>query len=89
MEFRKLFKKDTHYVVTEHMIKEFYFKKEAMRRNILLNTFDANKKSLVITNASGHGFGHILLQQKEDGSLSSKPKHWTMTGWCRRTLAGF
>ena len=51
-----------------------------MGRNILLNTFDAKKKSLVITNASGHRFGHILLQQKEDGNLSSKPKHWALAG---------
>ena len=60
------------YFVTNDMIEEFELQKAAKGRNILQNSFDVNKRSLVVTDASGDGFGHILLQQKEDGSLAAR-----------------
>ena len=38
---------------------------------VLLNSFDVNRRSLVITNASGDGFGHILLQKKNDNQFEA------------------
>ena len=45
---------------------QFESAKRAMGDSILLNSFDVTGKSLVITDASGDGFGHTLLQKKED-----------------------
>ena len=48
------------------MEREFEAAKKAMGNNILLNSFDVNRRSLVITDASGEGFGHIHMQKKND-----------------------
>ena len=61
-EFRKLLKKNVTFMVTEKMMKEFEAAKVAMGNNILLNAFDVTKRTLAITDASGEGFGHILMQ---------------------------
>ena len=57
-------KKNVTFTVTEKMRKEFEAAKEAMGKNILLNAFDVNRRTLVITDASADGFGHILMQKK-------------------------
>ena len=41
------------------MKEEFESAKKAMGNNILLNSFDVTRRSLVITDASGQGFGHV------------------------------
>ena len=48
------------------MKEEFETAKEAMGNSILLNSFDVNKRMLVLTDASGDGFGYILLQRMEN-----------------------
>ena len=48
------------------MDNEFEATKEAIGKNILLKAFNVNRKTLVVTDASGDGLGHILLQKKED-----------------------
>ena len=72
MEFRKLQKKDTSFEVTAKVKEEFESAKKAIGVNILLNSFNVNRRSLVVTNASGDGFGHILLQQKEGGEVLAR-----------------
>ena len=54
------------------MIGEFESAKEGIGKSILLNSFDVNKRVLVVTEASGDRFGNILLQQKKDGSLEAR-----------------
>ena len=56
--FRKLLKKGEPFIVTENMDEEIKADKKAMADNILLNVFDARRRTLVIINASGEGFGH-------------------------------
>ena len=63
-EFRKLLKKNVTFTVTEKMRKEFEAAKDAMGKNILLNAFDVDRRTLVITDASADGFGHILMLKK-------------------------
>ena len=63
VEFRKLLKRDTSFDVTEKMKEEFESAKEEIGENVLLNSFNMDRRSLVVTNAYGHGFRHILLQQ--------------------------
>ena len=70
MEFRKLLKKDTPYHISKEIKEEFASAKTAIGRNILLNSFNVNRRSRVVTDASGDGLGHILLQQNEGGCLS-------------------
>ena len=65
-EFRKLLKKPLQFVVTLRMEDQFESAKRAMGDSILLNSFVVTRKSLVITDATGDGFGHILLQKKEN-----------------------
>ena len=72
MAFRKLQKKDTSFEVTAKVKEEFESAKKAIGVNILLNSFNVNMRSLVVTNASGDGFGHILLQQKEGGEVLAR-----------------
>ena len=62
-EFRKLFKKNVAFIVTEKILEEFEEAKAAMGKNILLNVFDVTRRTLVITDTSGEGFGHILMQK--------------------------
>ena len=54
------------------MESEFEAAKKAMGNNILLNLFDLNRRSLVITHASGEGFGHILMQKKNDHQFEAR-----------------
>ena len=61
-EFRKLLKKNVPFTVTERMEAEFEAAKMAMGNNILLNEFDVTKITLVITDAFGEGFSHILMR---------------------------
>ena len=65
-EFRNLLKKNVQFTVTPRMEAEFESAKKAIGNSILLNLFDVTKRSLVITDASGDGFGHILLQRKDN-----------------------
>ena len=59
-------KKNIQFTVTPRIEAEFESAKKAMGNSILLNWFDVTKRSLVITDASGDGFGHILLQRKDN-----------------------
>ena len=65
-EFRKLLKKNVQFTVTDEMEKEFESAKKAMGNNILLNSFDVKRRSLIITDASSIGFGYILLQKRNE-----------------------
>ena len=59
------------------MENKFEATKEAIGKNILLNTFDVDRKSLVMTDASSDGFGRILLHKKEDKALM-KDSGWVV-----------
>ena len=48
-EFRKLLKKNVTLTVTEKMREEFEAAKKAMGKNILLNSFNVTRRTLVIT----------------------------------------
>ena len=63
-EFRKLLKKNEAFRVTKKMLEEFETAKAAMGKNILLNAFDVARRTLVTTDASAEGFGHILMQNR-------------------------
>ena len=67
--FRKLSKKNVTFTVTERMVKEFEAAKEAMGKNILLYAFDITRRTLVITDASADGFGHILMQKRNKNEV--------------------
>ena len=71
-EFRKLLKKNVTFTVTEKMKQEFEAAKTAMGNNILLNAFDVTKRTLVITDASGEGFGHILMQKRNEEEVEAR-----------------
>ena len=43
-----------------------------MGKNILLNAFDVERRTLVITDASADGFGHILMQKKNKNEIRVK-----------------
>ena len=46
--------------------------KKAMGNNILLNAFDATKRTLVITDASGEAFGHIMMQKRNEDKVEAR-----------------
>ena len=46
------------------MERKFESAKKAKGNNILSNAFDFTKRIFVNTDASGEGFGHILMQKK-------------------------
>ena len=46
--------------------------KKAMGNNILLNAFYATKRILVITDASGEGFGHIMMQKRNEDKVEKR-----------------
>ena len=79
-EFRKLLKKNVTFTVTEKMRKEFETAKEAMGKNILLNAFDVDRRTLVITDASADGFGHILMQKKNKDEFRVKAQRSNKEG---------
>ena len=70
-EFRKLLKKNLAFAVTEKTM-EFEAAKTAMGKNILLNAFDISKRTLIITDASGEGFGHILMQNRNEEEVDAR-----------------
>ena len=43
-----------------------------MGNNILLNAFGVTKKTLVITDASGDGFGHTLMQKRNEDEVEAR-----------------
>ena len=70
------------------MVKEFEAAKEAMGKNILLNAFDVTRRTLVITDASADGFGHILMQKRNNNKFMVRAQSGnrdgvvtTDTGW--------
>ena len=78
-EFRKLLKKNVQFTVTGKM-KEFDSAKKEIGNNILLNSFDVTRRSLVITNASGKGFGHILMQKRNETEYQTRITETDRTG---------
>ena len=52
VEFRTLLKKDTPYNVTEEMKEELDSAEKVIGDNILLNSFNVDRRSLVVTDAS-------------------------------------
>ena len=54
MKSRKLLKKDTSFEVTENMKEEFESAKKAIGANILLNSFNVERRSRVVTDVSGN-----------------------------------
>ena len=70
-EFRKLLKKNVAFAVTEKTM-EFEAAKTAMGNDLLLNAFDISKRTLTITDASGEGFGHILMQKRNEEEVDAR-----------------
>ena len=79
-EFRKLLKKNVTFTVTEKMMKEFEAAKEAIGKNILLKAFDVTRRTLVITDASADGFGHILMQKRNENKFMVKTQRSNREG---------
>ena len=71
-EFRKLLKKNVTFKVTEKRMQEFEAAKNATGKNFLLNAFDVTRRTLVITDASAEGFGHILMQKRNESEVQVK-----------------
>ena len=71
-ELRKLLKNNVTFTVTEKILEEFEAAKKAMGNNILLNTFNVTRRTLVITDASGEGFGHILMQKRNKSEVKTR-----------------
>ena len=65
------------------MLEEFEAVMKAMGNNILLNAFDVKRRTLVITDASGEGFGHILMQSRKKIEVKARAQTLTTknTGW--------
>ena len=79
-EFRKLLKKNVAFTVTEKMREEFEAAKKAMGKNILLNSFNVTRMTLVITEASADGFGHILMQKRNKDEVMVKAQRGNKKG---------
>ena len=62
------------------MMKEFEATKEAIGKNILLNAFDVSRRSLVITDASADGFGHIMMQKRNKNDFMVKTQRSNRDG---------
>ena len=62
------------------MRKEFEAAKEAMGKNMLLNAFDVTRRTLVITDASADGFGHILMQKRNENEFMVKTQRSNREG---------
>ena len=54
------------------MMEEFAVAKKAMGKNILLNVFDVTRRTLVISDASAEGFGHILMEKTNKSEVQVK-----------------
>ena len=54
------------------MLEEFEAVMKAMGNNILLNAFDVKRRTLVITDASGEGFGHIMMQSRKKTEVKAR-----------------
>ena len=79
-EFRKLLKKNVAFTVTENMLEMFEAAKAAMGKNILLNAFDVTRRTLVITDASAEGFGHIFMQKRNAREWQAKTQKMNRKG---------
>ena len=80
-EFRKLLKKNVAFLVTEKMLEDFDAAKAAMgEKNILLNAFDLTRRTLVITDASAEGFGHILMQKRNESEWQVRTRRINREG---------
>ena len=77
MTFSTLLKKWVPFMVTKEMEEEFEQTKVTIGKNIILNIFDVEKPSLVVTDVSGDGFNYILLQKME-GRLQDKDGDWVV-----------
>ena len=66
--------------MTEKIVKEFEAAKEAMGKNILLNAFDVTRRTLVITDASADGLGHILMQKRNKNEVMVKAQRSSRVG---------
>ena len=62
------------------MMEEFEAAKKAMGKNILLNSFDVTRRTLVITDASADGFGHILMQNRNKDEVMVKAQRGNKKG---------
>ena len=79
-ELRKLLKKNVTLTVTEKMREEFEAAKKAMGKNILLNSFDVTRRTLVIIDASTDEFGHILMQKRNKDKVMVKAQRGNKKG---------
>ena len=59
---------------------EFEASKEAMGRNIILNSFDVTRRIVVITDASADKFGHILMQKRNESEVMVKAQRGNREG---------
>ena len=66
-----MLKKGELFIITKKIHNEFEVEKAAIIKNIMLKALDIRRPTLVITDASSDGCGHILLQKKE-GKLEDK-----------------
>ena len=73
-------KKNVAFTVTEKMREEFEAAKKAMGKNILRNSFDVTRRTLVITDASADGFGHILMQKRNKDEVMVKAQRGNKKG---------
>ena len=71
MIFWILLKKGELFIITKKINKEFEVEKAAIIKNIMLKALYIRRPTLVITNVSSDGCGHILLLNKE-GKLEDK-----------------
>ena len=51
-----------------------------MWKNILLNAFDVTRRTLVITDASASGFGHILMQKRNEKEVMVRAQRGNREG---------
>ena len=73
---RKLLKKGEPFVITKKVDREFKAANLPAGNNILLNSFYVRIPQLIITEASGDGFEHILLQENAGKLAGSSSSRW-------------
>ena len=54
-------------------MEKFEAAKAAMEKKKSLKCFDVARRTLVITDASGEGFGHILMQKRNVSEWQVRP----------------